>query len=255
MPGLPRLLRQAGSLGLACPPLFLSPAQRLHHRRARRPRRSNGGLQRGRRLSTCIPYQLNIVSDYAITQYRTNASEIAHLVRIVCSGLKAQNKSWVLASVLMTFVNQPTNAVEKVTIKYLEKGHTWMSADASHQLVQRKVTKSKVSDFDDFRQTLEETGIKTVTTVTRTHEDFFDFKPGVSQKELTLLGKEGLRPYLMMMMMIWALGRRNKEVIWRPYRLKMEDHLKIRNILRQGCLAISVNNVEEKSAAMYHVRR
>ena len=26
---------------------------------------------------------LNIVSDYAITQYRTNASEIAHLVRIV----------------------------------------------------------------------------------------------------------------------------------------------------------------------------
>ena len=42
-------------------------------------------------LSTCIPYQLNIVSDYAITQYRTNASEIAHLVRIVCSGLKEKN--------------------------------------------------------------------------------------------------------------------------------------------------------------------
>ena len=38
-------------------------------------------------LSTCIPYQLNIVSDYAIRQYRTNASGIAHLVRIVCSGL------------------------------------------------------------------------------------------------------------------------------------------------------------------------
>ena len=38
-------------------------------------------------LSTCIPYQLNIVSDYAITQYRMNASDIAHLVRIVCSGL------------------------------------------------------------------------------------------------------------------------------------------------------------------------
>ena len=38
-------------------------------------------------LSTCIPYQLNIVSDYAITQYRTNVSEIAHLVRVVCSGL------------------------------------------------------------------------------------------------------------------------------------------------------------------------
>ena len=40
-------------------------------------------------LSTCIPFQLNILSDYAITQYRTNASEIAHLVRIVCSDLNA----------------------------------------------------------------------------------------------------------------------------------------------------------------------
>ena len=34
-------------------------------------------------FSTCIPYQLNIVSDYAIAQYRTNASDIAHFVRIV----------------------------------------------------------------------------------------------------------------------------------------------------------------------------
>ena len=39
-------------------------------------------------LSTCIPYKLNIVTDYAITQYRTIASEIAHIVHIVCSGLK-----------------------------------------------------------------------------------------------------------------------------------------------------------------------
>ena len=36
-------------------------------------------------------YQLKIVSDYAITQCRMNASEIAQLVRIVCSGLKRQN--------------------------------------------------------------------------------------------------------------------------------------------------------------------
>ena len=44
-------------------------------------------------LSTCIPYQLNIVSDYAITQYRTNASEIAHLVRVVCSGLNTLSRN------------------------------------------------------------------------------------------------------------------------------------------------------------------
>ena len=34
-------------------------------------------------LSTCISYQLNIASDYAMAQYRTNASDIAHFVRIV----------------------------------------------------------------------------------------------------------------------------------------------------------------------------
>ena len=43
-------------------------------------------------LGTCNSYQLNIVSDYAITQYGTNASDIAHLVRIVCSGLN--NAQW-----------------------------------------------------------------------------------------------------------------------------------------------------------------
>ena len=42
-------------------------------------------------LSTCITYQLNLISDYAQAQYRTNASEIAHFVRIVCSGLKESN--------------------------------------------------------------------------------------------------------------------------------------------------------------------
>ena len=54
----------------------------------------------------------------------------------------------------------------------------------------------------------------------------------------------------MMMMMIWALWRRNKKVIWRLYRLKMEDHLKMHKILRRGCLAISVDNVEEKETLL-----
>ena len=52
------------------------------------------------------------------------------------------------------------------------------------------------------------------------------------------------------MMMIWALGRRNRKVIWRPYRLKMQDHLKMHKILRRGCLAISADNVEEEEALL-----
>ena len=51
----------------------------------------------------------------------------------------------------------------------------------------------------------------------------------------------------MMMMMIWALGRRNNEVVWRPYRLKMGDHLKMHKTLRRGCLAIFVDNIKEEA--------
>ena len=32
-----------------------------------------------------------------------------------------------------------------------------------------------------------------------------------------IIGRDALVKTVMMMMMIWALGRRNKEVIWRPF--------------------------------------
>ena len=114
-------------------------------------------------------------------------------ITIYTDNCQAQNKSWVLATMLMTFVHQNTNAVEQITMKYLEKGHTSMSADSSHRQVQRNLSKRKVCDFEDFRQAVEDTGIKTTTM---THDDFFVIQDGVSQKKLNLLGREGLRPYL-----------------------------------------------------------
>ena len=77
----------------------------------------------------------------------------------------------------MVFVHQPTNAIEKVTIKYQEKGRTSMSADSSHQMVQRKIAKYKVSHFEDFRQAVKETGTKAATM---THHD--DFQPGCPRR-------------------------------------------------------------------------
>ena len=94
---------------------------------------------------------------------------------------------------LMAFVHQNTNAVEQITIKYLEKGHTSMSADPSHRQVQRNLSKRKVCDFEDFSQAVKDTGIKTTTM---THDDFFVIQDVIPQKKLNLLGKEGSRPYL-----------------------------------------------------------
>ena len=47
-------------------------------------------------ISPIVPHYSPIVLDYAITQYRTNASVIAHLVRIMCSGLNCNTHPWQL---------------------------------------------------------------------------------------------------------------------------------------------------------------
>ena len=106
----------------------------------------------------------------------------------------AQNKSWVLITVLLTFVNQPDNATEVIILKSLEPGHTSMSADAAHQLVQKKLFRAKeVCDFRDFADLVEASGMQVEVL---SHRDFPQFQDGMGEAKLALLGREGLRPYL-----------------------------------------------------------
>ena len=65
-----------------------------------------------------------------------------------CSG---QNKNWYLFTGLAQCVN--TWGPETITIKYLEKGHTFMAADAIHRNIGKLFRKtSTVATFDDFVQ-------------------------------------------------------------------------------------------------------
>ena len=65
-----------------------------------------------------------------------------------CSG---QNKNWYLFTDLAKCVN--TLGPETITIKYLEKGHTFMAADAIHRNIGKLFRKtSTVATFDDFVQ-------------------------------------------------------------------------------------------------------
>ena len=77
-----------------------------------------------------------------------------------CSG---QSKNWCLFTGLTQCVN--TWGPETITIKYLEKGHTFMEADAIHGNIGKLFRKTSfVATFDDFVQLCEKANnnIKTI---------------------------------------------------------------------------------------------
>ena len=61
-----------------------------------------------------------------------------------------QNENWLLYTTLYAEVNQKSGP-DTIAIKYFEKGHTFMSADSFHHLVEKEICKMKfLYDFDDF---------------------------------------------------------------------------------------------------------
>ena len=63
----------------------------------------------------------------------------------------AQNKNSYLYTALLNEVNSEGGYALLVTLKYLEPGHTFMSADNfHHQVEQRMCQKKNVEDFQDF---------------------------------------------------------------------------------------------------------
>ena len=116
-----------------------------------------------------------------------------HII-IYADNCSAQNKSWVFVTMLVTYVQQAENVTRDITMKYLEPGHTAMSADVSHQVIQKKLSRSKhIDDFEDFVSLVDESGVKTKVM---SPEEFFNFEDGVSKSRLGLLAREGLRPRL-----------------------------------------------------------
>lgn len=66
----------------------------------------------------------------------------------------AQNKNWFLYTALVVSVNQP-NGPESITINYLTKGHTHMSADSIHGNIERRLLKIRdVYDYEDLKNAM-----------------------------------------------------------------------------------------------------
>ncbi|KAK7169041.1 hypothetical protein R3I93_005136 [Phoxinus phoxinus] len=65
----------------------------------------------------------------------------------------SQNKNWCLLSTLVCTINAATSERENITLKYFEKGHTFMSADSFHHGVELEMKRrpgGAVYDYEDF---------------------------------------------------------------------------------------------------------
>jgi hypothetical protein len=80
-------------------------------------------------------------------------------------------------------VNSDATQVEKISLKYLEAGHTYLSADSFHSGVERSMSKrpeGKVLDFDDFVDTVQNSNGRRVKVVKMENDQFLQWVDGHS---------------------------------------------------------------------------
>ena len=96
-----------------------------------------------------------------------------------CGG---QNKNYSLYTALTDIVNTKKISADTITLKYLEAGHTFMSADSCHARVEKQMKKrGDVYDFADFVSCVSEAGANTITP---SYLDFGCYEGGQSQAKL-----------------------------------------------------------------------
>ena len=109
-------------------------------------------------------------------QYR----EANHII-IRADNCTGQLKNWTLYASLVYEVNNHAT-IESVTIKYFEKGHSFMSADSFHARVESSIRQMKcLYTFDDFVRSIRKYGIATEMR----EGDFIDYKNQLSNAKDT----------------------------------------------------------------------
>lgn len=94
----------------------------------------------------------NIVD--AIATFIEKERDVQHLV-LWCDNCTSQNKNWIIFTALVTIVNCGFSNLESLTIKYLTKGHTHMSADGVHGNIEKQIKKQDaVYDFEDYKNVI-----------------------------------------------------------------------------------------------------
>ena len=100
---------------------------------------------------------------------------------IWCDNCSGQNKNWTLYTTLCFAVNHP-GGPDHITLRYLERGHTFISADSFHASVEKTMKqKGNVYDFADFSDSISKNGWPLEMQST----DFVDWPNGSSSAKFT----------------------------------------------------------------------
>nr|CAI5861903.1 unnamed protein product [Callosobruchus analis] len=118
--------------------------------------------------------------------FRVNR-DIKHIT-IWLDNCSSQNKNWSLFSFFVYIVNSSEVALENLTIKFFEPGHTFMAADSFHHQVELSLKrKKKVYDFDDFCEVVERANSARVVVIKMQITQFFSFTDYTSKYKLQKL--------------------------------------------------------------------
>ncbi len=93
----------------------------------------------------------------------------------------AQNKNWVLFTMFLPAVNGLCEA-KTITLKYLEAGHTFMSADSVHHGIEKEMKQVRnIYDWGDFVSMARNSNSKNTTVWDMQISDFQKWKDGFSK--------------------------------------------------------------------------
>lgn len=118
-------------------------------------------------------YDEDVASTYLVAVM--NHLHDSDIIVIWVDNCSDQNKNWTLYTTLVTLVNLDIGPYE-ITLKYFEKGHTFMACDSFHHKIEQGMRDMKnVFDFNDFNTE----GI----AYEMKRNDFIDFPNGMSTGE------------------------------------------------------------------------
>ena len=105
--------------------------------------------------------------------------ETRHLI-LWMGNCSAQNKNWTLFLALVAVVNSSWCWLESITLKYFKAGHTFMSADSFHHMVEHEIAKQDhVFDFQDFVDAVSNAG----TVLVMSSDDFQNWEKQLSESK------------------------------------------------------------------------
>lgn len=133
-------------------------------------------------------------------------------VTIWLDNCSAQNKNWCLYSFLIFIINSDEISTDTITLKYLEAGHTFMSADNLHRQIENNLRHNpKVYDFTDFVNAVRKCNGGKIICKEMKHFDFRKWPDWVSLYQLNKASSSN-RPLLKDMSVV--IARRGSRVLY-----------------------------------------